>query len=48
MMLGLLRGKLGTGKSDPASGITEEFAAFLRLDQSKWDKLIKENKFAVQ
>lgn len=34
--------------SDPASGTAEEFAAFLRLDQSKWEKLIKENKFAVQ
>jgi tripartite-type tricarboxylate transporter receptor subunit TctC len=34
--------------SDPASGSTEEFAAFLRLDQSKWAKLIKENKIAVQ
>jgi tripartite-type tricarboxylate transporter receptor subunit TctC len=34
--------------SDPASGSAEEFAAFLRLDQSKWAKLIKENKIAVQ
>jgi len=34
--------------SDPASGTAEEFAAFLRLDQSKWEKLIKDNKFAVQ
>jgi tripartite-type tricarboxylate transporter receptor subunit TctC len=34
--------------SDPASGSAEEFAAFLRLDQSKWAKLIKENKVAVQ
>ena len=34
--------------SDPASGTAEEFAAFLRSDQSKWDKLIKDNKFAVQ
>jgi len=34
--------------SDPASGTVEEFAAFLRLDQSKWEKLIKDNKFAVQ
>jgi len=34
--------------SDPASGSAEEFAAFIRLDQSKWAKLIKENKIAVQ
>jgi tripartite-type tricarboxylate transporter receptor subunit TctC len=34
--------------SDPASGSAEEFAAFLRLDQAKWAKLIKENKVAVQ
>jgi tripartite-type tricarboxylate transporter receptor subunit TctC len=34
--------------SDPASGTAEEFAAFLRLDQSKWEKLTRENKFAVQ
>lgn len=34
--------------SDPASGSADEFAAFLRLDQSKWAKLIKENKVAVQ
>jgi tripartite-type tricarboxylate transporter receptor subunit TctC len=34
--------------SDPASGTADEFAAFLRLDQSKWAKLIKENKVAVQ
>lgn len=34
--------------SDPASGSPEEFSAFLRLDQSKWAKLIKENKVAVQ
>ena len=34
--------------SDPATGSAEEFAAFLRLDQSKWAKLIKENKVAVQ
>ncbi len=34
--------------SDPASGTAEEFAAFLRLDQAKWAKLIKENKVAVQ
>jgi len=33
---------------DPANGTTDEFAAFLRLDQSKWAKLIKENKVAVQ
>ena len=35
-------------RSDPASGSPEEFSAFLRLDQSKWAKLIKENKVAVQ
>ena len=34
--------------SDPASGSADDFAAFLRLDQSKWAKLIKENKVAVQ
>ena len=34
--------------SDPAHGSTEDFAAFLRLDQAKWAKLIKENKVAVQ
>jgi len=34
--------------SDPTSGSAEEFAAFLRLDQSKWTKLIKDNKVAVQ
>jgi len=34
--------------SDPASGSADEFAAFLRLDQSKWAKLIQENKVAVQ
>ena len=34
--------------ADPASGTADEFAAFLRLDQSKWAKLIKENKGAVQ
>jgi len=34
--------------SDPASGSPEEFSAFLRLDQPKWAKLIKENKVAVQ
>jgi tripartite-type tricarboxylate transporter receptor subunit TctC len=34
--------------SDPASGSPEDFSAFLRLDQSKWAKLIKENKVAVQ
>mgnify|MGYP006267025615 CR=1 FL=1 len=34
--------------SDPASGSADDFGAFLRLDQSKWAKLIKENKVAVQ
>lgn len=34
--------------SDPASGSPDEFAAFLRLDQAKWAKLIKDNKVAVQ
>jgi tripartite-type tricarboxylate transporter receptor subunit TctC len=34
--------------SDPASGSADEFATFLRLDQSKWAKLLKENKVAVQ
>ena len=33
--------------NDPASGNEEEFAAFLRLDQAMWAKLIKENKVAV-
>nr|WP_255532853.1 tripartite tricarboxylate transporter substrate binding protein [Polynucleobacter sp. CS-Odin-A6] len=34
--------------SEPASGSSEDFAAFLRLDQAKWAKLIKENRVAVQ
>ena len=34
--------------SDPASGSADEFTAFLRQDQAKWAKLIKENKVAVQ
>jgi tripartite-type tricarboxylate transporter receptor subunit TctC len=34
--------------SDPASGSADDFAAFLRLDQSKWAKLIRDNKVAVQ
>jgi tripartite-type tricarboxylate transporter receptor subunit TctC len=34
--------------SDPAHGSAEDFSAFLRLDQAKWAKLIKENKVAVQ
>jgi tripartite-type tricarboxylate transporter receptor subunit TctC len=34
--------------SDPASGSADEFAVFLRSDQAKWSKLIKENKVAVQ
>ena len=34
--------------SDPAHGSPEEFAAFLRADQAKWAKLIRENKVAVQ
>jgi len=34
--------------SDPASGNAEDFAAFLRVDQAKWEKLIRENKVAVQ
>ncbi len=33
---------------DPASGSAEDFAAFLRIDQAKWAKLIKENRVAVQ
>ena len=33
--------------SDPAIGSEEEFAAFLRVDQAMWAKLIKENKVAV-
>jgi tripartite-type tricarboxylate transporter receptor subunit TctC len=34
--------------SDPASGSADDFAAFLRVDQAKWSKLIKENNIAVQ
>lgn len=34
--------------SDPASGSPDDFAAFLRVDQAKWSKLIKENNIAVQ
>ncbi len=34
--------------SDPASGSADDFAAFLRVDQAKWAKLIKENNIAVQ
>ena len=34
--------------SDPASGSADDFAAFLRLDQAKWGKLIKDNMIAVQ
>ena len=34
--------------SDPASGSADDFAAFLRVDQAKWSKLIKENRIAVQ
>ena len=34
--------------SDPASGSAEDFSAFLRLDQAKWGKLIKDNRIAVQ
>lgn len=41
------KGMLERG-SDPASGSADDFAAFLRLDQAKWEKLIKENKVAVQ
>jgi tripartite-type tricarboxylate transporter receptor subunit TctC len=41
------KGMLERG-SDPASGSAEDFAAFLRVDQAKWEKLIRENKVAVQ
>ena len=34
--------------SDPASGSAEDFSTFLRLDQAKWSKLIKDNRIAVQ
>lgn len=34
--------------SDPASGSADDFASFLRLDQAKWGKLIKDNRIAVQ
>ncbi len=34
--------------SDPASGSADDFAAFLRVDQAKWAKLIKQNNIAVQ
>ena len=34
--------------SDPASGDAEDFAVFLRADQSKWARLIQKNSIAVQ
>jgi tripartite-type tricarboxylate transporter receptor subunit TctC len=34
--------------SDPASGSADDFSSFLRIDQAKWSKLIKENNIAVQ
>lgn len=34
--------------SDPASGSAADFAAFLRLDQAKWSKLMKQNGITVQ
>lgn len=34
--------------SDPAGGSADDFAAFLKVDQAKWAKLIKENNIAVQ
>lgn len=34
--------------SDPASGSADDFSIFLRLDQAKWSKLIKDNRIAVQ
>ena len=34
--------------SDPASGSADDFVSFLRLDQAKWGKLIKDNRIAVQ
>jgi tripartite-type tricarboxylate transporter receptor subunit TctC len=34
--------------SDPANGSADDFAAFLRVDQAKWAKLIKQNNIAVQ
>jgi tripartite-type tricarboxylate transporter receptor subunit TctC len=34
--------------SDPAGGSADDFANFLRADQAKWTKLIKENRIAVQ
>jgi tripartite-type tricarboxylate transporter receptor subunit TctC len=34
--------------SDPASGSADDFSAFLKVDQAKWTKLIKENNIAVQ
>ena len=43
----LRKGMLERG-SDPASGSAEDFSAFLRLDQAKWVKLIKDNRIAVQ
>lgn len=33
---------------DPASGSADDFVAFLRVDQAKWTKLIKDNRIAVQ
>ena len=34
--------------SDPASGSPSEFASFLRVDQAKWAKLIKQNGIVLQ
>lgn len=34
--------------SDSASGSADDFSIFLRLDQAKWSKLIKDNRIAVQ
>lgn len=48
MAQGKIRKAMMDRGSDPASGSPEDFAAFLRVDQAKWSKLIKENRIAVQ
>jgi tripartite-type tricarboxylate transporter receptor subunit TctC len=48
MAQGKIRKAMMDRGSDPASGSPEDFSAFLRVDQAKWSKLIKENRIAVQ
>lgn len=48
MSQGKIRKAMMERGSDPASGSADDFSAFLRVDQAKWSKLIKENRIAVQ